>query len=319
MRRELDSGSFRARIASPLPAAVALGVDFASPRLWLLRHGVVATRVSIPDWPPFEAAVETEGLVEGWASAAQIREAVTPFLNPLVFRVLELALRVVPRLQELSADRRQCLASMFFKAAERGLKIEAIRHAPLLEVVDFDGSRWVSLEDLKKWPGRLPGVIDHEGKAGTVERPHLLVGLRDREQVARLIERALPSATITPVGPMPTLRKAIRGLPEVFRGLIGPRAIPDEKLSEDERTLIEVLGNALRVDRDPIVVTLCRGRRVFRASGRRLLMARDREETRQAVRAVSRDPAWAYVVAIAVKAPEWDVAPLVRSAWKFLH
>lgn len=317
VRRELDSGSFCARIARPLPATVALGVELASPRLWLLRHGVVASRVGVPDWPPFEAAVEMEGLVKGWASAAHIRQAVTPFLSPLISRALELALRVVPRLPELSAGRRRCLASMLLKAADRGLELEAIRRSPLLEVIDVDGSRWVSLEDLKNWPGRVPGVLDKEEKAGTVERPHLLLGLRDRERVAGLIGRTLPTAVITRVGPVRSFIRGIRAVPEAIRRLIGPGTIADEHLREGERKLIEVLGEALTADRRPIIVCLCRGRKRSRVSGRRLLMARDRAETRQAVAAISNDPAWAYVVAMALKAPDWEVSPSVRSAWRY--
>lgn len=319
VRRELDSGSFRARIASPLPVTVALGVDLASPRLWLLRHGVVATRVGVPDWPPFEAAVELEGLVQGWASAAQLRRAVTPFLAPLISRILELTLRVVPRLPELSPDRRQRMASMLFKAAERGLEIEAIRHSALFEVVDVDGRQWVSLETLKDWPGPLPGVVDHDVKPEIVEKPYLLLGLRERERVAGLIGRALPCAAVTRFSPASTFRRWVRAVPEIIWRAFGSRPLHSDCLMEDERNMIEVLENALSSGGRPVAVTLCRGRRASRGSGRRLVLARDRPETRQAVQAIAEDPAWAYVVAVAMKEWDWDVDPDARSAWKFLE
>lgn len=319
VRRELDSGSFRARIASPLPATVALGVDLASPRLWLLRHGVVATRVGVPDWPPFEAAVELEGLVQGWASAAQLRQAVTPFLAQLISRVLELTLRVVPRLPELGPGHRKRIASMLFKAADRGLETGAIRHAALVEIVDVDGRQWMSLESLKNWPGPLPGVVDHDVKPGVVEKPYLLLGLRERERVAGLIGRALPSAAITRFSPASTFRRWVRALPEIIWKVFGPRPLHDDCLTEDERIFIEVLENALSSGGRSVAVTLCRGRRAWRASGRRLVLARDRPETRQAVQAIAVDRTWGYVVAVAMMEPDWEVDPDARSAWKFLN
>ncbi len=315
VQRDMDSGCFRARIASPLPAVIALGVDLDAPRLWLLRHGVVATRVGVPNWPPFEAAVELQGLVQGRASSAQLREAVTPYLQALISRVIELTLRVVPRLSELGADHRQRMTSSLFKAAQRGLAIEAIRQSPLVELVDADTKRWVSLDALEQWQGPLPGAAEYKAKPGEIEVPHILLGLGERERVAALIGRTLPGAVIRPIGPAPAFRRSVRAVLEFFQGLLGPHPLPDSRLTDEERRLIEALEGALSVGGRPVTVSLCPGRRTPRMSGRRLLLARERPETRLAVHALSEDPAWTYVVAVALKGPDCTVGPEIRSAW----
>lgn len=68
LRKELRSGCFRARLVQPMPATVALGVSLEAPRLWLLRHGILEARVSVPGWPAFEGAVELADTVDGWVS-----------------------------------------------------------------------------------------------------------------------------------------------------------------------------------------------------------------------------------------------------------
>ncbi|RLE33604.1 MAG: hypothetical protein DRJ61_06880 [Acidobacteria bacterium] len=315
VQRDMDSGCFRARIESPLPAVIGLGVNLSAPRLWLLRHGVVATRIGVPNWPPFEAAVELQGLVQGRASAAQLREAMTPYLQALISRVVELTLRVVPRLSELSADHRQRITSSLFKAAERGLALEAIRQSPLVEIVDSDTKRWVSLEALEQWPGPLPGVLGNDAKPGEIETPHMLLGPGERERVAALIGRTLPGAVVRPIGSAPGLRRSARVVLEFIQGLLGPRPIPDSRLTHEERGLIEALEGALRVGGRPVAVCLCPGRRASRMSGRRLVLARNRPETLAAVRVVAESPGWIYVVAVAMKGPDCTVASEIRSAW----
>ncbi len=316
-QRELNSGCFRARIASPLPAVVALGVDLDSPRLWLLRHGVVATRVGVPNWPPFEAAVELEGHVEGRVSAAQLRQAVVPHLETLISRAVDLTLRVVPRLHQLDADNQRRIRALLFKAAERGMASAAIRQSSLFEVVDVDKKIWVSLEALEQWPGPLPGVVEYDVKPEDVETPHLLLGLGERERVAGLIGRILPGAVTRRFSPAEIIRRPVRAVMEFIQGLLGPRPLPNGRLTFEERELIEALEGALRVGGRPVTVTMCRGQNAPRTKGRRLVLARDRPETRAAVRALPVDPTWAYLVAVAVKAPNWTVASEIRSAWLF--
>ena len=41
-----------------LPIALAIPHHGQTPRLWLLRHGIIATRATVPGYPAFEAAVE---------------------------------------------------------------------------------------------------------------------------------------------------------------------------------------------------------------------------------------------------------------------
>ncbi|RLE19536.1 MAG: hypothetical protein DRJ65_20150 [Acidobacteria bacterium] len=314
-QRELDSGCFRARIASPLPAVVALGVDLDAPRLWLLRHGVVATRVGVPNWPPFEAAVELQGQVEGRASAAQLRQAVAPHLEGLVSRVVELGVRVVPRIPELGFRQRQRIILLLLKAAERGLSLENIRRAPLFEIVDVGGIRWVSLEALQQWRGALPGVVDCGSTSEDVEKPYLCLGVREREKTSGLIGRALSGAVINRAAFGPKIASSARTFFEFARGMVGPRPLPESDLVDGERVLVQALQGALRTAGRSIDVTVCPGQRPPQRWGRHLCLARDRPSTRWAVRAVSEDPACVYVVAVALKLPRWTVAAHTRSNW----
>ncbi len=315
VRHELDSGCFRARIASPLPAVVALGVDLDAPRMWLLRHGVVATRVGVPNWPPFEAAVELQGHVEGRVSAAQLRQAVAPHLETLISRVVELGVRVVPRIPELGFRQRQRITLFLLKAAERGLSLEAIRRASLFEVVDVNETRWVSLEALERWRGTLPGVVDCGSSPEDVEFPYLCLGVREREKTSGLIGRALSGAVINRAGFGATIGRLARVLLEFAQEMLGPRPIPDSDLTHGERVLIRALEGALRAGGKPIGVTLCPGRRAPRRWGRRLRLARDQPSIRRAIQVVSEEPACVYVVAIALKLPRWTVAADTRSEW----
>ena len=315
VERDMDSGCFRARIASPLPAVVALGVDLDSPRLWLLRHGVVATRVGIPNWPPFEAAVELQGHVECRVSAAQLRQAVVPHLEALISKVVELGVRVVPRLPELAIRHRQRITLFLLKAAERGLRLEAIRRAPLFEIVDANENRWVSLEALQQWRGALPGVVDCGSASEDVEKPYLCLGVREREKTSGLIGRTMPAAVIKNVGLGATVAFSARALLEFTQGMLGPRPLRDSELTDGERVFIRALEGALRAGGKPIAVTLCPGRRTPRRWGRRLRLARDRPSTRRAIQAVLENPASLYLVAISLKLPRWTVAADTRSYW----
>ena len=314
-QRELDSGCFRVRIASPLPAVVALGVDLDSPRLWLLRHGVVATRVGVPNWPPFEAAVELEDHVEGRVSAAQLRQAVVPHLETLISRVIELGVRVVPRLPELGFRQRQRITLFLLKAAERGLRLEAIRRTSLFEVVDVNETRWVSLEALEHWRGTLPGVVDCGSTSEDVEMPYLGLGVREREKTSGLIGRPLSGAFISRAGFGAAIGRSARTLLGFIPGMLGPRPVPDSDLTHGERVFIRALEGALRAGGKPIDVTLCSGRRAPRRWGRCLRLARERPSIRRAIQAVLEDPASLYVVAVALKLPRWTVASDTRSEW----
>ncbi len=83
--------------AAPQPAAPqSLGTALAipgrgsAPRLWLLRHGIIATHATVPGYPAFEAAVEMAavgGRPSGGAprdTGAALRERLGPYLEALV-------------------------------------------------------------------------------------------------------------------------------------------------------------------------------------------------------------------------------------------
>ncbi len=314
-RRELTSGCFRARIASPLPATVALGVELNDPRVWLLRNGVVASRIGIPGWPPFEAAVELEGLLAGATSAAQHRHAVTPHLQSLISRVVDLTLSTVPRMPQLSFKQRQRITRFLLHAAEKGLRPEKIRQAPFFEVVDADGVRWVSLEALEQWRGELPGVVSDPALVGDFAGPCFCLSHGEREKVAGLIGRSLPGAIIRRPTVGSSIKRSVGIALEFTRKILGPRPLRETRLAEGERELIRALKGALRAGARPIEIGICAGRHAPRRWAEKLLLARDHPDTRRAIQAVSADPARVYVVAVAFKLPRWTVVTETRFDW----
>jgi hypothetical protein len=315
MVRDLSSGCFRARITRPLPAVVALGVELDAPRLWLLRHGVVATRAAIPNRPPFEAAVEMEGIVGGGqASGADLRRAVAPYLGALISRTVELTLRIVPRLHEVDGDRCQRIVSFLLKAAEAGLEAQEIWKAALFEWVNGWDRRWLSLEELANWPGTLPGCVDCRRSPGDFDLPHLCIGSREREMVVRLIGRTVPSTSGRRRGLGERMGCFLRDATVFLRYAFGPRSLPNHSLTDGERTLVRVLEEALMVGGKPVKVSFRSGRGSPRRWGNRLVLARWHRETRAAIHAISLDSCWIYCVAVAMKAPEWTVAPEIRLA-----
>ncbi len=313
LQRELRSGCFRANITRPLPAVVALGVELEAPRLWLLRHGVVATRVGIPNRPPFEAAVEMEDLVAGQTSGADLRRAVAPHVRALISRAVELTLRIVPRLHQVDIDRRGRIVSFLLRAAEAGLEAQEIRKAAIIEYVNGWDRRWLSLEDLGDWQGTLPGSVDCRKSSGEFDRPHLCIGSREREMVARLVGRTVPSTSGRRRGLGERIRCFLREATVSLRYAFGPRSLPDHSLTDGERTLVRVLEEALRAGGKSVRVSFRSGRGSPRRGGNRLVLARRHRETRVAVHAISLHSCWIYCVAVAMKAPEWTVAPGTRS------
>lgn len=315
VQNELDSGCFRARITSPLPAVVALGVELQAPRLWLLRHGVVATRIGIPNWPPFEAAVELQGRVEGRASAAQLRQCISPYLEALIARVTELMVKVVPRLPQLSVDHRRRITCSLLKAVEKGVSIEAIWNAALFEIIDSAGARWVSLADLKHWPDTLPPVEDRLPDGRSSIGPCLVLGPREREMVANLIDRSPASAVTKKSGFWNAFGETLGAAGNYIVGKMGPKPLAEDRLETGERSLIRALEGALTMNERAITVRLTLGRRKPRRWGRRLVLGRDRMATQNAVHEISRNRAAAYVVALAFMDPGWRVTPGTRADW----
>jgi hypothetical protein len=219
----------------------------------------------------------------------------------------------VPRLHQVDIDRRGRIVSFLLRAAEAGLEAQEIRKAAIIEYVNGWDRRWLSLEDLGDWQGTLPGSVDCRKSSGEFDRPHLCIGSREREMVARLVGRTVPSTSGRRRGLGERIRCFLREATVSLRYAFGPRSLPDHSLTDGERTLVRVLEEALRAGGKSVRVSFRSGRGSPRRGGNRLVLARRHRETRVAVHAISLHSCWIYCVAVAMKAPEWTVAPGTRS------
>lgn len=314
-RRDLDSGCFRVRIDQPIPATLALGVGLETPRLWLLRHGVVVSRVSVAGRPAFEGAVELEGVVAGRASAAKIREAVLPSIGPLVERAVRSTVRVVPRMDSIREECRRRIRICLLEAFRQNLERPAIEDAPMLGLVEGGKTRWISLETLRRRPGTPPPVVDHGDRAGFQAGPHLVLDPAERERVAEAIGTVLRAAIRRRIPLRERWRAVGREMLEGLRFFCGPPPVPRGKLRADERAVLLALEGCLTDDGRPVVVTMCRGSGRPRRWGRRLILPRRGRLTRAGVAALTGDSETVYLVAVAVRSRRWAVDSSVRTRW----
>jgi hypothetical protein len=156
VREPLRGGAFRVHLRSPVPAEVMLGVEDPVARVTLLRHGVVAARVSVPGgWPPMAAAVDITNLTSDPCAAADCRDAVRPVLRALAEAAVGAGLGVADRLPGLGPAARRRMVSLFVTAAGEGIQAERIRRTPVLPL-RLDGDlHMVSIQEVMDADGRL--------------------------------------------------------------------------------------------------------------------------------------------------------------------
>ncbi|MCD4748170.1 MAG: hypothetical protein K8R59_02250 [Thermoanaerobaculales bacterium] len=312
LRKGLDSGSFRARIASPLPAEVALGVPHESPRLWLLRHGIVETRATVPGWPPFEAAIEMAGEVGGWASPADLRRTLSGSLPALVLRVVDLMLRVVPRLEEVGESGRSSVVHALLIAAKSEIRRREINEASIFELFEAGERRRVSLEDLRRWSGRLPRTVDLSIQVGDLREPVLRLGLGERELLADLLGRSLEIAVTVQATKENRFRGWLSSLADFGIRLVSPPPLAEAFMSPSEIALARALESCLDADGSMVEVRFTKGGGVIRFSRRTLRLPRLNTDVQNCGRALQEDPASLYLIALALAPENWEVSPSVR-------
>ncbi len=314
-RRDLDSGCFRVRIDQPIPATLALGVGLETPRLWLLRHGVVVSRVSVAGRPAFEAVVELRDVVRGRASASSVREAILPHVGALVTRAVRSTLKVVGRLESIRHDCRRRIRLCLLEAARQGIQRTAVEHAPLLELIEGGRSRWISLDALRRRPGPPPPVVDREVRNGILAGPCLLLSPAERERVADLSGIVLRAAVRRRVSVRERWKGAGRRILEGLSFLCGRLIFSRRKPSDEESALIQALEGCCTDRGRPVVVEMWRGAGRPRRWGRRLILPRRGRLTRAAVAALAYDADALYPVTVALGSPGWDIETPVRERW----
>ncbi len=187
LARGFREGMAERALGGDLEGRVALTADETA-TVWLLAHGIVSSRLTLPDAPGFEAAVELAGAASG-TEAAALREAAAPRTAGIVETAVALALDVA-RAPQTQQPVRRLLLPRLLAAARRGFRRSEILEAPLLDVRGGrDGARGrLRLADLQA--GRCYPCLEPEEDPASFrmpEGPVLVLGAVERELLAALL------------------------------------------------------------------------------------------------------------------------------------
>jgi hypothetical protein len=300
VRSPLGGGVFRVHLVTPAPAEVVLGVEDDMARIALLRHGVVAARVSIPgDWPPLNAAVDVTGLTVDPCAAADCRDAVRPILRALAEEAVAAGLRVTDRLLELPDGARGRMITFFLRAAAQGIRPEAVRAAPLLPLRRAGGVCMVSLDDVAS------GGWQRRARSGAhADDDGLVLGAEEAALVSAEIGRTLEPPRIWPPAKSDDVLRVLMGW---VRAVL--TAVPTRALVETETRIAEAVPWIAAPDgseRPPRLVVV-RGRtRPVRIGGHAVVVGRASAAMKRAL-SVLQNTDDARLAALAVLPPGFRV------------
>ena len=321
----VDGGLYRVRLLTPAPGEVVLAAQGRAPSLWLLRHGVLVTRATVPGYPAFHAAVELGALTPPTATPADLRAAVTPLLPGVVDHALELMLWAGRRLGTRPPAVRRRLRTLLLEAANVGLRRTEIDGLPILDVVRGGGDEeapLLSLAELRRHAEeattRTVDPDEISPRTGRDDELVLRLSAEERRLVGRLTGVSLERPSARPSGRLGV--SLASGLEDILataaarlRHPLGRRVVSSDRLSASERGLLEALGDPLQGS-CRVVVTSGGGPPRWRSRDRRLELPRRGRLMRAAASAVAADPAWWWAVVLAAGAPE-DVITEARARW----
>jgi hypothetical protein len=301
--RGFAGGQFHVRLEDPLPCTLALTGAGDRPVLWLLRDGVVSARASVPDYPPFEAAVELAGIVESGASAADMRRAVTPYLGALVDRAVWMMVEVSDRFSAMSAEVRDRHCLSLLRAAGKGIRSEEICRLALLR--NAGGDHRFSVEDIRRMAeacgGVLPALDPGEPGDGLVDPSStVLASSEARAMVTELTGVRFQAPARRASGPIRRivnrLRQTTRRLGRLLRGFVVGRRLTTEELRAQEVFALDALQSTLA----PTDVRLCEGRGSAAATSSRVVIPRASRSTVAGIDLFGSDPVWLYPLLLAL-------------------
>lgn len=301
--RHFVGGLFHLRVEDPLPCRLGLTRTGDDPVLWLLRDGVVSTRATIPGYPPFEAAVELRDLVPPGASSADMRRAVTPYLEELVDRAVWMMVEVSDRLSEMDTMDADRICLLLLRAARKGLRTNDICRLELVQNA-ADRRRRLSVEEIRELAGRCGGVlsaIDHYGHAGEGlidPESTLLVSSEIRDLLTELTGVRFQSPTLRESRVVDGIRTITGRLVRRWRGLIAGRAVPLDELRPEEIAALTAMRSAM----SPFGVQLCEGRGSAGRTSRGVVVPRTNPVMTAGADLVAAKPEWLYPLLLALDA-----------------
>lgn len=315
----------RRRLHQPLPAVLAIGERGEAPRLWLLEHGIVSTRATVPGYPAFEAAVELASLVRPGATPATLREVIQPHLEPLIRSAVDLIGEFARSTGGAAAGDRT--VRLLLEAARRPRFRSRLSTIPAFPSIAASGVRGrLSIADLELLSraddgGRRPleslpaGQDPRRFVLG--RRPALILGQGERTLLGEILD---VDFVTPPERPRP--RRSLRRLSAAGGGYaayvwkrLRRTLVSETALSPGERSFLE----AVRRTADgggPRTITFCTGGgRIHLTGAGRLLLPRDNPTVAAAVRAITRDPGWLYPALVALLGGHDLPAARLRESW----
>jgi hypothetical protein len=314
-------------LGSPVAGGIALTLVGDVPQLWLLRHGVVAGRATVPGQPPFEAAIELGELSPENPNPEELTGAVNPHVPVLVDRAIRLLADVLEDGVGPDPDRIGRAVTLTLRAALGRIRAEEIAPMavfPTLEAATGSG-RLMSLQQVRQavaegievWsapvdadPERLPGD----------ERLLLLLTDEQHGLMVELLGVPLPrpeardrGRRLSPRRLWDRLRQAISDLPPST----GAPVVEDSRLLEAERRLIAGLERvAVDGDGRPLPVRICTGTGRIHLREGELRLPRHAARVVQAVRLVNSSEEWLLPAALALVGEHGSVSSEARNRWR---
>jgi hypothetical protein len=305
-------------LGPPLRGRLALLAEGDIAHAYLLAHGLVSTRISIPDAPGFEAALEL-GSPGGDLSPARLREAAAPNLPGLIQQAVGLIVASAGRLPGFAEPQRARLARLTLQAARRKLRPREIERAAVFRCIRPEGPALVDLQALRECAGSDPSgsrtlfCLSPEQRpngytlgsepvlvAGDAERSLLIevLGARFRTPSRRESSHSLPA---TARRLLRFLRSRLESLSLFIRDPFRRPALPEEALTPGERELLSALRGKLESQPGAPIgdAVLCAGGgRLRRSRGKPavLVLPRDNLTVIACVRAFSADPGWLRLI-----------------------
>lgn len=319
----------------PLKATLAISRRGSTPRLWLLRHGIVATHATIPGYPAFEAAVEmapvsgavrtAKGRVEltARATGAALRERLNPYVQSLVDASVGLLIRLGKEGGRLPEPTRERVGRLLLAAALKRRRLSEICGVDIFPLVNHQGRRLVSIDVISRLvrveeggtcaldaipPGRDPRRFALTGHGA------LVISQSERALLGELQHIVFSNP------PTRARRSRFGGLwdqvsDKASRLRFGGGArISEQQLSSDERELLSRL-RAAASDTGLSEVELRTGSGRPRTVDGHLLLPREHPTVKAAVRAVARDPVWLYPATVALMSGSELPSPSLRRTW----
>jgi len=319
---------FTVSVGRPLPGAIAITARGDAPHLWLLRHGVLAARATVPGYPPFEAAVELGGLTQEGATPDELRETVNPHLPTVVDQAVELLVDAVGEGPFVDSERVSRLATLCLRTAHKGLQSDRIALKVISSVDLESGARTnLALADLRRMSddeGQYLWSVPPETDMSRLPADGRILLVLTPEQHGLLTE--LVSGPVQRPEPRQSSgwSRLIAGVHEAWntvRRRLTPesagRLLKDNELLAAERFLLDQLEEVTGFsDGEPLHAQLCAGVGRVRRQGRSLLLPRNNPLVVQAVRLMESDEEWRYPALLAVVGDEASISPEVRVRWR---